>query len=73
MGVGRIAEISIEDVAKADAIGTVGTSAVGNIGMGTASLAEEVVVGIAVSNATPGSSKVFVIRRIGIRSEERLH
>lgn len=72
MGVGRIAETSIEDVAKADAIGTVGTSAVGNIGMCT-SLAEEVVVGIAVSNATPGSSKAFVIRRIGIRSEERLH
>lgn len=73
MGVGRIVETSIEDVAKVDAIGTVGTGAVGNIGMGTAGLAEEVVVGIVVSNATPGSSKVFVIRRIGIRSEERLH
>ena len=57
-------------------IGTVGmtrTGAVGMVEIGTVGVAGEVAVGIAVSATTSGSSKVFVIKRIYIQNEWRLH
>ena len=49
------------------------TGAVGMVEIGTVGAAGEVAVGIAVSATTSGSSKVFMIKRIYIQNEWRLH
>ena len=57
----------------ASTVGTTETGVEGVVEIGVASVAEGVAVGITVSAATFGSSKVSTIRRTDIQNEWRLH
>ena len=57
----------------ASIVGTTKTGVEGVVEIGVASAAEGVAVGIIVSAATFGSSKVSTIRRTDIQNEWRLH
>ena len=57
----------------ANTVGTIETGVKGVVEIGVASAAERVAVGITMSAATFGSSKVSTIRRTDIQNEWRLH
>ena len=63
-GAGGKRETSAECMAETGTEGMAETSAIG--------VAREVAVGISVSTATPGSSKVFAIRRMDMQNKGRL-
>ena len=74
-GVGTIGttEIGTIGTVETDAKGITETDPKGVAETGAASVAEEVTVGIIMPVATSSSSKVFVIRRIDIQNQWRLH
>ena len=63
-GAGGKRETGAECMAETGTEGMAETSAIG--------VAREVVVGISVSTVTPGSSKVFAIRRMDMQNKGRL-
>ena len=74
-GVGTIGttEIGTIGTVEIDAKGITEADPKGVVETGAAGVAEEVTVGIIMSAATSSSSKVFVIRRIDIKNQWRLH
>ena len=74
-GVGTIGttEIGTIGTVEIDAKGITEADPKGVVETGAASVAEEVTVGIIMPAATSSSSKVFVIRRIDIQNQWRLH
>ena len=58
---------------ETDTVDTAETSAENTIETGAIGPAGEVAVGISVSAATPGSSKVSTIRGIDMQNKRRLH
>ena len=72
-GAEGIAEIGAEGIVETGAEGIAEMGAEGVAETGVVGAAGGVTVGIAIPVATSGFSKVFVIRKIDIQNEWRLH